>query len=240
MPQDLTSLVLKKDDPTMVRMSTQTTQLSDRALAIEVMDDTTLAEATGIAQGLIAVRKFWNGIFKPIQDQNKKAVATTAKQWKEQTDPVDAAEELLRRKMADYGVTRAALVKQSQAAMESDARSKAVDQVLGQAVRLTELAKTTGDARYEKAAEQLLAQPIRTPLVSAEPPKIAGMNFRPETSVTVDDVVALARAVADGKVNAKAILGNLSWLKKQAEQDGEGYDIPGTTRHVTTDVTIRG
>ena len=81
-----------------------------------------------------------------------------------------------------------------------------------------------------EAAEQILQEPVQAlpsvPLSKAIKPTGTVSKFT--YSAKVVNMMALIRAVAEGKAPAQALMVNESWLNGKARLEKESYSVPGT------------
>ncbi len=127
---------------------------------------------------------------------------------------------------------------------EAESVKRREDEKLAEAARLENMAVATGDAHYQRAAEQVLSQPVRPATVVVKAPKVDGFSFREEVDVAVEDATALVQAVAAGTADIQALMANVTWLRNEAKQragalaDGD-WLFPGVRVIKRPDVTVR-
>jgi hypothetical protein len=241
---DALSTVLDPNNQQMVTFRQQAPQLLETAQALVITDDAGLMDAAEITKTTTAAVKGVKALFLPA-----KRSLTDAKR---QIDGLEAsllsgfeqADAILRGKVTAYHVERRKLAQAEQQRQLAEEKKRREDEQLAQALRLAELAKTTGEEHYARAAEVVINQPVRTPTVAVEMPKVKGMSFREETGVQVFDLFALVQAVAAGKVSIEALQANEKWLRGEAVQrgttvkDGDAL-VPGVLVTKKPDVTVR-
>lgn len=82
-------------------------------------------------------------------------------------------------------------------------------------------------AHEDAQAQRQVANVISAPVVASEAPKVAGLSTRQKWNVEVVDVVALCRAVADGKVPAGYVIANEKTLRQMAVALKSEFKVPG-------------
>ncbi|HET9024316.1 MAG TPA: hypothetical protein VFN64_07060, partial [Burkholderiaceae bacterium] len=183
-------------------------------------------------------------LFKPARQSLDHAKRTIASLEAALLDGFEQADRLLRAKVTAYHVERRRQAEAERRAREAAERKRREDAQVEQAARLENLARATGEAHYQRAAEMVLNQPTRTPPVQLDLPAVPGFSFREETRIEVADLGALVAAVAAGQVDLAALLPNESWLRTEAVQRGTTVKdgdllFPGVLVTKTPDVTVR-
>lgn len=123
--------------------------------------------------------------------------------------------------------------KERQAREEAEAAAR--DEALARAVEL----EASGDLEQ---AEALLEEPIMAaPVViqNQAPPKPAGQVSRMSYSATVVDLMALVKAVAEGKEKIQCLMANESYINATARNDKEGFSIAGCKLNRTPSTNFR-
>ena len=79
------------------------------------------------------------------------------------------------------------------------------------------------------AAEQVLEEPVFSPVVtqSIAPAKVAGQVGKVTYSATVENLLALVKAVAEGKAPIQAIQADMSYINGKARLEKEGFVLAG-------------
>jgi hypothetical protein len=235
---DITSLT-DPNNPTVIRWRNQAPELLHQAESLEIQTDDDLANAADLTRLTTSAVKGIKDLFKPAKQSidNAKRVLTALET--SLIEGFEKADTILRRKCTSFNVERMRQRDVERRRLEAEAIKKAEDDKLAEALRLEQLGKATGDQHYIKSADQVLSTPVRATVHQAPVTKVKGMSFREEVGADVHDFDALVDAVLAGKVERAALLPNLAWLKAEAQQRGVAFDIPGVTRTVTNDVTVR-
>jgi len=229
------------NDPGIVAITKESPELAARVDALVIDSPETLQQAAEMAGTLSRWQKFIVDVMRPVKqaiDESKKKVLDREKQLLELAE---GPSRRLRAKMVAYQTERDRRQREEAARIDRENRQRAEEEKLERAMRMEALAKATGDEKLLKAVDEALDAPVvvAQPLPSEPQPKIKGASFRSVVSVEVIDMVALAKEVAEGRLSADALLPNMTWLKTEARQRGKAYNIPGTVRTESSDVTIR-
>lgn len=92
-----------------------------------------------------------------------------------------------------------------------------------------EAQKAAEKGKADRAAElQTRAATTVAPVVAAqEPPKVQGVAMRSTWKAECTDVVALCKAIVEGKVAPIAVEPNMTFLNEQARSLAEHFNVPG-------------
>lgn len=136
--------------------------------------------------------------------------------------PVGEQKNTLRLGMKSYEDEQERIRRAEQARLEEEARKAAEEAALAQAVALEQNG-------HKSAAEAVIATPVVAPAVYV--PKTTPAGFGNATRRTwgaeVTDIMALVKAVADGKVPVQAIEANTVFLNQQARALKAALQYPG-------------
>lgn len=236
--------VLDPNNPAIKQYQAQAPELLTLARELEITSDEGLiaaAEHTRTASGAVKAIKL---LFKPAKQAIDNAKAQIIQLENNLLLGFQQADEMLRAKVTNFNAKRLEQARKEQREREAAERKIREDEQIATAARLETLAKTTGDAHFQKAAEATLNAPVRQPVIKLEMPKPAGMTFRVEIGVDVFDLDALVKAVAAGEVGREALTANTSWLAREAKSRGEAMAdgdllFPGVSVTKRNDVTVR-
>jgi hypothetical protein len=261
--------VADKTSPTMTRFRTQAPTFLQLANELVVDSDESMAVADQHLSAIATFRKGVQQLFAPILEKSKAAVDAAKASHKQNQEsqqellaPADQADTLLRDKVLAQHKVRQAEVERQRLASQAAATKDAVTDQKAKATHLKKIGRMTGDTHYLRAAEQVMAQPVRAAVPALPIPEKAPIKntIVQHVSITVDDKVRLCIAVAEACIDrlrrdgtsdeliaslraGRAPLGSVQpdekWLRKQAEQDGDAFDIPGVTRHVNDGLSVR-
>lgn len=136
--------------------------------------------------------------------------------------PVGEQKNFLRLGMKTFEDEQERIRRAEQARLEEEARKAAEEAALAQAVALEQNG-------HKSAAEAVIATPVVAPAVYV--PKTTPAGFGNATRRTwgaeVTDIMALVKAVADGKVPVQAIEANTVFLNQQARALKAALQYPG-------------
>ena len=201
---------------TRTELETQNKTVLERVKAMEIKTEQTNTEATGLLKILKDARLKVETTFKPAETSAKKAY-----------DEVRALRDLFLVPLKDGETT--------------------IRQKIGEFVRVENERRATlqkkADEKFEKAAARAEAtgKPMTAaPVVVAHVSAPEGVSYTERWSANVVDMVALCRAVADGKAPAEYVLPNLPALNAIARTSKDKLAIPGVVaeKQVTTNVRI--
>jgi len=215
-------------------------QSTDLVLRANQTGDIVTAEhyeaAVNIGKALREMKKGIEAFFSPLKS---KAYAS----WKEICgtenkilDPLKTAQGALDRKIGAYLQAQ----EQERLKREQEAREAALkaeqDRLLAEASHLSE----TGQ---QEQAEQVLEQAVKVeapPVVlPSSVPKITGTSSRTNWKFQVTDLMALVKAVADGKVPIGAIKADDVFLGQMARAMKQNMKWPGVKVYAETGVSMR-
>ena len=205
-----------------------------RAITIQTEQHRMLAsDFLGSIKGLRKkIDEAYDGIVASIYKSHRLAVATK----KQYSDPVDEAERIVKRKLADYQEQRETEARRDQMVAEVAARKSAEDAQLAQAAALEA-------AGHKDAAEAVLnAPPAPAAVVQIDSglSKIDGMSSRKLYSCRVTDLHKLAVfAVANPAILASCLLPNEKALDAMARAQKDSFCIPGCEAVVETIIARR-
>jgi membrane protein involved in colicin uptake len=163
------------------------------------------------------------------REQERKAAAARAEAERQARIERERLAEIQRRQEAE---ARAAEERARKAREEAAAAEKAGDaaaaeaarQVVEQQAQVAEAAQANADATAQEAAVTTV-----TPIFSG-PARVSGISGRVTYAAQVDDLLALVRAVAEGKAPVEAISANTTFLGQQARAFKKAGPLyPGVT-----------
>ena len=165
------------------------------------------------------VHETFDGIVEKAHQAHKEAVA----QRKKYLDPIEDGRRILKGKMIAYQSEQERKQREEQARLEAEARKRAEDEALALAAQ----AEAEGD---KETAEAIIAEPVQVAPVVA--PKIAPQASRLSAgrsvwSAEVVSLMALVKAIADGKQPITLIEPNMTALNGMARSLKGSMVIPG-------------
>ena len=222
--------------PQRTDLSSEGSSALDQAKAIIIQTEQNRMLASDFLGSIKRLRKkideAYDGIVASIYKSHRLAVATK----KQYSDPVDEAERIVKRKLADYQEQREMEARREQMAAEAAARKAAEDAQLAQAATLEA-------AGHKDAAEAVLnAPPAPAAVVHIDRglSKIDGMSSRKLYSCRVVNLQELAVfAVANPAILASCLLPNEKALDAMARAQKDSFRIPGCEVVVETSIAMR-
>ena len=165
------------------------------------------------------IHKDHDVVIKGLNDGHKKAIALRDKYL----TPINTGRKLLKGKMIVYQDAQERIRRVAQAKAEAEARKRAEDEQLALAAQL----EKEGDT---ETAEAVLAEPITPPpvVVPRTAPAASRLSAgRSVWSAEVVNLMALVKAVAEGKQRITLIQANETALNGMARSLKSGLAIPG-------------
>lgn len=191
-------------------LETKALDIASQAKLLVVRDPLTFQKAGDILRLIKAMSSEVTSFFEPLKKKAHEAHKALTTAEKEKLAPLVEAETHLKRGMATFQEEEERRRREEERRLQEEANRRAEEDRLALAIE----AEKAGD---KESAEELLAAPVEAPIVVVKPAaSVAGVSFRDNWKAQVNDVRALARAVADGTVPAMAILPNQSFLDNQA------------------------
>jgi hypothetical protein len=241
---DALASVLDPNHPQITQYRTQSPELLALAESLDITSDAGLLEAAEHTKAATSACRAIKALFKPAKDALNEAKRQISGLEDGLLSGFERADDILRRKVTLYRAEQNRRAVEERQRREAEERQRREDEQIAQAARLETMARKTGEAHYERAAEFVLDQPVRVMVATEKPVTPKGLSFRTEIGIHVQDVNALIAAVAAGYVSTDALLPNLPWLRTEAKQRADaltGGDevFPGVLITKTTDVTVR-
>lgn len=216
-----------------------------RAEALVISDDATLASAAQDAQEIARGKHVIVEFFKPMKAATHAAHQAVCKQESGLLVLWDKASEVLRKKMASFQQARLEAARKKADDDAAAARKREEEDRLAEAVRLEGLAKATGDDHYQKVAEKVLDTPAPIVVKAKAYATPTGVSFTPTVDVECENILSFLAAVAAKQVVLDSkTLGRIedavrSWVKTEAKQRGEAFNIPGWIKVEDLGVKVR-
>lgn len=218
------AIVELTDDQRAIRIAAET--WPERARSIQIADDFGYADAGALLQGVKALMREADDIFDgPVRKAHEahKAILTAKKSV---TAPLEEAEKILKRGMADYHAVQERVRQGEQRRLQEIA-----DQ---QAKEARAAAIAAASAVGPRAFFEAIADPAPLALaveVKSHAPKMAGISTRLVWKPEVTDKLALLRWIVETAPTKPYVLGWVSfdngWLTGVPHDDAGGTDVPG-------------
>jgi len=202
--------------------------LKSKVDSLTVTDQASYDMANAINAAAYEGKKNFHKWFDPIDDSSKKQRQATIAQGKKIDEPFDYVIKVTGSKAAAWIRAEEERTAEEKRKAEAIARKAAEDAQLAAAEALQAEGLTN-------AATAILEAPVVIPKVSVEGPvKAEGTTYTDRYSAEVVDLMALVKAVAEGKAPASAICANEAWLGQWARLTKGTEAMPGVKVVKTT------
>lgn len=204
-------------------VETKALSIVEQAKLVKVVDSETYLQAGTFWQAIKAMIEEVKATFDPICEAAHKAHKTATAQRAKFLEPLEETSKAVKRLMAFYDAEQARKAKEEQDRLAAIARKEAEERQIQDALAAAE----SGDI---EESESILNEPVVAPpvFVPKDVPKIqGGPVYREIWSAEVVDVVALCRAIADGKASKELVTPNGPALNKMATALKSTLNIPG-------------
>ena len=201
----------------------QAVALRSQVDALQVTDQASYDLAQAINEKAIKGKKAFHVWFDPIDDASKKQRQAVIAQGKKIDEPFDYIINTTGSRAAKWMDSERQKAERLRQEAEAVARKKAEDKQLEEAQLLADLGMD------EAAEEALVAAPVIEKVYVPEPAKAQGASVRTYYSAKVDSLVALVKAVAEGKAPIQAIEANMTYLNGRAVLEKDGFSLPGVS-----------
>lgn len=202
----------------------------EQARALAVVDDATSVRASEMLKGIKALRQRIAETFDPHIKRAHDAHRALCREKQEAEAPLTEAETILKRGLVAYDDAQEAARRVRERELEEQARREEETRRLDAAAALEREAQAAGDPTLLYEAEEMIAAPVPTPVVSVAKttPKVAGIVYRDNWKAHPDvDVKALAAAITSGAVSVTLLLPNMTALNQLARATKGSQPIPG-------------
>lgn len=176
------------------------------------------------------IRETFDPIVRAAHEAHRIATSKRA----EHADPLLEAERTIKGKMGSYLADEERKRRAEEARLAAIAREQEEQARLEEAVALE--AAGEGEAALAVLEEPALPPP---PPVAAQPPRASGVSARDSYSAEVTDLLALVRAVAEGKAPVTYLLANTSTLNQWAKATRGTVKLPGVVVRVQKIMSAR-
>lgn len=220
----MSAIVELTDDQRAICIAAET--WPERARSIQIADDFGYADAGAMLQGVKALMREADDVFDgPVKKAHEAHKAILAAK-KSVTAPLEEAERILKRGMADYHAEQERLRVQEQRRLQAIADQQA------EAERVAAIAAASAESAHAVAAVLAAPAPVAPVVeVKSHAPKMSGISTRKTWKPEVTDKLALLRWVVE-HAEAKPYL--LNWLTVESQwlmgvpRDPDGAtDVPG-------------
>jgi hypothetical protein len=171
---------------------------------------------------------------RPVVDAAHKAHKEAVRQQKEAEAPWLDAERIIKTGMGDY----LAEEERKRQALEAELRAKAAREAEEAQIREAIALEAAGAPEAADAVLDLPPEPVAV-FVAPSVPKIAGQSVSERWHAEVVDLLALVKAVAEGRAAITFLEPNMPALNKQAQSLKRAMNLPGVKAVPETTISQR-
>jgi hypothetical protein len=201
----------------------QAIALRSKVDSLTVTDQASYDLAQEINKAAYQGKKAFHEWFDPIDDASKKQRQAVIAQGKKIDEPFDYVIATTGSRAAKWMAEEREKAAKLQAEADAKARKKAEDEQLAAAQLLQDLGMN------DAAEEAIAAEPVIEKVKVAEPEAAKGASVRTYYSAQVDDLMALVKAVAEGKAPIQAIQADMTYLNGRARLEEGAFKMPGVS-----------
>lgn len=236
--------------PSKESLAAETRSWASRAAGLKVIDRESCLNASHLLRSIKTLRGQVQQWFAPHLDAametKRKAEAARKGLADEQARmeaPLIDAETILKRSLLTFEQEQERLREAEERRLQEEAQQRAEAVTLEAAAALEAEAVKTGNAEMLAEAEDILTQPIDTPVVSVAKmvPKVQGVTYRDQWKAHPQvDVKALAAAVAAGTVPSTFLVPDMTAINAFARATKGTHPVPGIRWFNDRQVAARG
>jgi len=204
-------------------VETKALSIIDQAQAVKVVDSESYASAAAVWSQIQDMIKEVKDTFDPICDAAHKAHSAATSKRAKYLDPLEDTGKAVKRLMSFYDAEQARKAKVEADRLTAIKRKEEEERQIQDALAAAE----SGDI---EESEIILNEPTIAPqiIVKKDVPKISGGPvFREMWSAECFDIVALCKAIAEGKASKELVMPNGPALNKLATALKSTMNIPG-------------
>jgi gas vesicle protein len=220
-------------DPSPAELETRVVAWPDRARELRIVDDKTMEQAGELLREIKTLRREVDTTFDPIVSKAHEAHKEACAQKKRHAQPLDEAEDILKRSLASYREEQERRAEEERRRLEEEARQLEGEQ------RFAEM-EAALDAGDEQAAEEIVARPVLVapPLVRIAKPQ--GVSYREEWKFEVTSLRALVMHCAKNPADLNLLIPNPTAIRQLVNARKSGCQIPGVRVWKGTGVAAKG
>lgn len=217
---------------------------------LKIVDRESCTNASYLLRSVKTLRVQVQAWFAPHIDaamETKRKAEAARKALADERDRMEAplmdAETVLKRALLAYETKQEQARLEQERELQAEAQRHAEAATLAAAAAMESEAVATGNAEMLAEAEDILSQPIDTPVVSVAKlmPKVQGVTYRDQWKAHPDvDVKALAAAVGAGTVPVTFIAPNLTAINQFARATQGSQPVAGVRFFNDRQIAARG
>lgn len=219
-------------DDTTQKVAEKAMTIVEQARSVEIKDAETYMAAGKLWKDIGAMIREVKDTFDPICEAAWRAHREATAKRAKYLDPLVSSQKAVKSLMSAYDAEQERIRREEERRLAEIARKQEEERRLAEALEAEEEARRHGVAPEEAAreAEEILTAPVNVPpvvLPKATPKMEGGPVYRTVWSAACIDIVALCRAVADGKASPELVLPNMPALNRMATALKDSMNIPG-------------
>lgn len=207
---------------TEIELSAKARDLADSVKLVQITSPETYATAANGLQLIKGMLSEIDAFFEPLTAKAHATHKALTMARAEKRAPLVETEKYVKLAMTTWQGEQEAKARVEQRRLEDEARKRAEEEKLLDAID----AEQAGEP---EVAERILAEAVVAPVVrvAAPIPQVAGISMRETWSAEVVDMMALVRAVAEGKVPLRALVVDTVFMNGQARALRGDLNYPG-------------
>lgn len=236
--------------PSKEALETESRSWASRARGLQVVDRETCTNASLLLRSVKTLRGQVQQWFAPHIEaamETKRKAEAARKALADERDRMEAplvdAETVLKRSLLAWETKQEELRLAEERQLQADAQRRAEALTIEAAAAMEREAVATGSAELLQEAEDILTQPIDTPIVSVATmvPKVDGITYRDNWKAHPSiDVKALAAAVASGAAPVAFLTVNMTAINQFARATQGAQPVAGIRWFNDRQIAARG
>lgn len=236
--------------PSKQALETDSRSWAAKARGLQIVDRETCLNASHLLRSVKTLRSQVQAWFAPHIEaamETKRKADAARKALVDEKDRMEAplvdAEGVLKRSLLAWETKQEDIRAEEERRLQAEAKARAEAVTLAAAAAMELEAIETGDDAMLQEAEDILSQPIDTPVVSVQKmvPKVHGITYRDNWKAHPEvNVKALAAAVASGAAPAAFLAPNMTAINQFARATQGAQPVGGVKFYNDRTVAARG
>lgn len=216
----------------------QATDIVERVQVMAVVDAHTYTKAGELLKTVKAFQGDIIAYYEPRKKQAKAVHQQYCDDERERMVPLLRAEADLKQSMRAFDDQQELLRQAEQRRLEEDARKREEARRIDEAAALELEGHAANDPELLSQANELLAQPVETPLVSVakSTPKVAGVTYRETWKGECVDLMRLVRHIAEHPEHINLLQANTTAINQLVRAQKSGLKLPGVRVWMDRDI----
>jgi hypothetical protein len=209
--------------------TTATLDVVTQAEAVRIADASSYTQATELLKTIKSFQADIKAYYEPRKSQAKAVHQQYCDDERARLAPLVRAEASLKGALLTYDEAQERLRLAEQRRLEEEARQREETRRLEEAALLEREGNAANDPELLYQANELLTQPIETPLVSIAKttPKVSGVSYREIWKAECVSLLHLVRHVAEHPEHLNLLQANGTALNQLARAQKSGLKLPG-------------